>query len=208
MQKSVIKKGRTVEEAIEAALQELGASKEQVETKVLELPSGGLMGILSKQAKVEVTLLPQGPKEKAVEFIESVVKSMGIDGTAHAEMKEDNVLFITITGENMRYLIGRRGITLDALQYLVSLVVNKNAEEYTKIVLNTEGYREKREQALKEFADKMAQRAIKTRRRVELEPMNPYERRIIHAYLQNNRRVVTISEGEEPYRRILIEVKR
>lgn len=208
MQKSVIKKGRTVEEAIEAALQELGASKEQVETKVLELPSGGLMGILSKQAKVEVTLLPQGPKEKAVEFIESVVKSMGIDGTAYAEMKEDNVLFITITGENMRYLIGRRGITLDALQYLVSLVVNKNAEEYTKIVLNTEGYREKREQALKEFADKMAQRAIKTRRRVELEPMNPYERRIIHAYLQNNRRVVTISEGEEPYRRILIEVKR
>lgn len=208
MQKSVIKKGRTVEEAIEAALQELGATQDQVETKVLELPSSGLMGILSKQAKVEVSLLPQNPKEKAVEFLEAVMQAMGIEGKAEVEEKEENLLLVNVTGDNMRYLIGRRGVTLDALQYLVSLAVNKNAEEYTKIVLNTEGYREKREQALKEFADKMAQRAIKTRRRVELEPMNPYERRIIHAHLQNNRRVVTVSEGEEPYRRILIEVKR
>lgn len=208
MQKSVIKKGRTVEEAIELALQELGAAKEQVETKVLELPGSGLIGKLGKQAKVEVTLLPQGAKDKAVEFIESVVQSMGIEGKVTTEAKEDNVLLMNISGKEMRYLIGRRGVTLDALQYLASLVANKDTEEYTKIVLNTEGYREKREQALKEFADKMAQRAVKTRRRVELEPMNPYERRIIHAYLQNNKRVTTISEGEEPYRRILIEIKR
>lgn len=143
MQKSVIKKGRTVEEAIEAALQELGATQDQVETKVLEIPSSGLMGILSKQAKVEVSLLPQGSKEKAVEFLEAVMKAMGIEGKAHVEEKEENLLLVTITGDNMRYLIGRRGVTLDALQYLVSLAVNKNAEKYTKIILNTEGYREK-----------------------------------------------------------------
>jgi spoIIIJ-associated protein len=105
----------------------------------------------------------------------------------------------------MRLLIGRRGVTLDAIQYLASLAVNKQNDNYVKIILNTEGYREKREKTLKDFADKMAYRAIRTGRKIELEPMNPYERRIIHASLQNNKKITTKSQGEEPYRRIIIE---
>lgn len=207
MQKSVIIKARTVEEAIENALKELNATIDQVDTKILEIPSSGLIGKIGKQAKVEVTLLEETPVDIAVSFLQQLTTNMNVPATVTAIQREDGVLSIEMSGENMRLLIGRRGVTLDAMQYLVSLAVNKHSEEYVKIILDTEGYREKREKALKEFADKMASRVVRSGRRVELEPMNPYERRIIHASLQNHRKVQTKSQGEEPYRRVIIELK-
>jgi spoIIIJ-associated protein len=207
MQKSVIIKARTVEEAIESALKELNATIDQVDTKILEIPSSGLIGKIGKQAKVEVTLLEETPVDIAVSFLQQLTANMNVPATVTANQREDGVLSIEMSGENMRLLIGRRGVTLDAMQYLVSLAVNKHSEEYVKIILDTEGYREKREKALKEFADKMASRVVRSGRRVELEPMNPYERRIIHASLQNHRKVQTKSQGEEPYRRVIIELK-
>jgi spoIIIJ-associated protein len=207
MQKSVIIKARTVEEAIENALRELEATIDQVDTKILEIPSAGLIGKIGKQAKVEVTLLEKMSQDVAVSFLQQLTAAMNIPATITAQEREDGILSIDMNGQDMRLLIGRRGITLDAIQYLTSLAVNKNSDEYVKIILNTEGYREKREKALKEFADKMAGRVIRSGRKVELEPMNPYERRIIHASLQNNRKVQTKSQGEEPYRRVIIELK-
>ncbi len=211
MQKSVVVKARTVEEAIETALKQLGANRDEVETKVLELPGTGFIGKIGKQAKVEVSILEKPEemqKDKAIHFLTQLTKSMRIPAEVEAFSAEEDILNIELTGEDMRLLIGRRGVTLDALQYLTSLAVNKDSEPYTKIILDTEGYRAKRQTALEEFASKMANKAVRTRRRVELEPMNPYERRIIHASLQDNRKVMTRSEGEEPYRKIIIEVKR
>ena len=206
MQRSVIIKARTVEEAIESALKELNATIDQVDTKILEIPSSGLIGKIGKQAKVEVTLLEKTPQDIACDFLKELTAAMNVPAEVISEKREDGILNIEMNGQDMRLLIGRRGITLDAIQYLVSLAVNKNSDEYVKIILNTEGYREKREKALKEFADKMAGRVIRSGRKVELEPMNPYERRIIHASLQNNKKVQTKSQGEEPYRRVIIEL--
>lgn len=207
MQKSVTIKARTVEEAIDIALKELNTTIDKVDTKILELPGGGLIGKIGKQAKVEVSLLDKNAADIAQEFLKSLTSAMDVPAEVTVTQKEDDILYVDLNGENMRLLIGRRGVTLDAMQYLASLAVNKQSENYVKIILNTEGYREKREKALKDFADKMAHRVVKTGRKVELEPMNPYERRIIHASLQNNKRVTTKSQGEEPYRRIIIELK-
>jgi len=207
MQKSVIVKARTVEEAIEIALKELNTTIDKVDTKILEIPGSGIIGRIGKQAKVEVRMLDKTAGDIAYEFLKELTSAMNIKADVLVSEKDDDILHIELTGPDMRLLIGRRGVTLDAIQYLVSLAVNKKRDNYIKIILDTEGYRTKREKALKEFADKMASRVIKTGRRIELEPMNPYERRIIHFSLQNNKKVTTKSHGEEPYRRIVIDLK-
>jgi len=131
---------------------------------------------------------------------------MGIDAEIEIKMQKDS-LYINIVGNDMAILIGRRGQTLDSLQYLVSLVVNKKREEYLRVVLDTEDYRRKRKETLERLANKLAYKAKKMRKDIVLEPMNPYERRIIHSSLQNNPYVSTRSEGEEPYRKVIIFLK-
>lgn len=203
----VVAKGRTVEEAIEKALKELDTTRDKVETKVLELPSNGIMGIFgAKSAKVEV-VLNTDPCETASKFVYEVLNSMNMEATVEASLS-NGILNIVLNGQDMGILIGRRGQTLDSLQYLVSLVVNKDTDEYLRIVLDTENYRSKRETTLKDLAEKLAYKVLRTRKKIELEPMNPYERRIIHATLQKNSKIVTYSEGEEPYRKVVIDVKK
>ncbi len=204
--KYVEKTERTIAEAINLALSELKTTRDRVEVEVLEEPSKGLFGIFgSKPAKVKVTL-KDNPEEKAVEFLNKVLDKMGIVAEINTVLNNSN-LNIDITGKDSAILIGRRGQTLDSLQYLVSLAVNNGTDEYVRIILDTENYRKKREQTLIRLANKLAFKAKKYRKDIKLEPMNPYERRIIHSSLQNNPEIGTKSEGEEPYRRIVVFLK-
>ncbi len=144
----------------------------------------------------------------AQQFLIAVTTRMGVQVQVDVHVSEDGHIFATMYGDTLGILIGRRGETLDALQYLTSLQVNKGQEEYTRVTLDTENYRAKREEALNRLASRMANRAIKTGRKVSLEPMNPYERRILHASLQNNPGVTTHSEGDEPYRHVVVVPER
>ncbi len=144
----------------------------------------------------------------AQQFLLAVTSRMGVEVQVDVHVGEDGHIFATMYGDTLGILIGRRGETLDALQYLTSLQVNKGQEEYTRVTLDTENYRAKREEALNRLASRMANRAIKTGRKVSLEPMNPYERRILHASLQNNPGVTTHSEGDEPYRHVVVVPER
>ncbi len=148
-------------------------------------------------------------QKKAKEFLEQVFRSMGIEVSIETLInKEDGELQVIMTGKDMGILIGKRGQTLDSLQYLVSLVVNKETEGYLRVKLDTENYRERRKETLEVLAKNISYKVKRTKRPVALEPMNPYERRIIHSALQNDRYVVTRSEGEDPYRHVVITLKR
>lgn len=142
----------------------------------------------------------------ALKFIEEITNEMGLDVSVSAKKGTDS-LYIDINGKDSGTIIGKRGQTLDAIQYLASLVANKGKEDYLRVVVDAENYRRKREKTLMLLANRLAAKVIKTRRSVKLEPMNPYERKVIHATLQNNPRVTTRSEGQEPYRRVIIELK-
>jgi len=202
--------GRTVEEAVEASLEELGVSEKDVEIEILEEPNRGLFGILgSKQARVRATI-KKSAEEIAREFLNSIFEKMNMSVEIESEEKE-GYLHLALSGANMGILIGRRGETLDALQYLVNLVVNKQLAgmgERSRIILDIEHYRSKREKTLTMLAEKISLRVKRTGSKVVLEPMNPHERRIIHTALQGDAEVQTYSEGVEPYRKVVVAPKR
>ena len=200
--------GKNVEDAINNALMELKVTRDRVEVETLEEGSKGFLNIIGvKPAKVRVTL-KRNNIDAAKTFLEEVLQSM--DMSAEVKIKEENSeIRIDLVGPNMGLLIGYRGETLDSLQYLVSLVVNKNHnEEYKRVILDTENYRAKREETLKRLASKIAYKVRVSGRVLKLEPMNPYERRIIHSTLQNDSFVYTFSEGDEPYRRVVVDLKK
>ena len=150
--------------------------------------------------------LPSCEEHPALTFLGDVIQDMGLDLKMDAKADDSNI-YIELSGDDCGTIIGRRGQTLDAIQYLTSLVVNKEHEGYTKVVIDAEDYRSRREKTLEQLADKMARKAIKSHRSLKLDPMNPYERKVIHATLQKNPRVTTRSEGQDPYRRVVIEPK-
>ena len=200
--------GKNVEDAINNALMELKVTRDRVEVETLEEGSKGFLNIIGvKPAKVRVTL-KRNNIDAAKTFLEEVLQSM--DMSAEVKIKEENSeIRIDLVGPNMGLLIGYRGETLDSLQYLVSLVVNKNHnEEYKRVILDTENYRAKREETLKRLASKIAYKVRVSGRVLKLEPMNPYERRIIHSTLQNDLFIYTFSEGDEPYRRVVVDLKK
>jgi Predicted RNA-binding protein len=206
MNKSVTGTGKTVEDAINDGLQQLGVTMDQVETNVLQVPDSGLMKLFGKkEAIVEVKLI-NDPEQRAFDFLNEVFNAMKVSCNIQMRL-EDSILFINLEGKDMGVLIGRRGQTLDSLQYLVSLVINRKKEDYVRVVLDTENYRAKREKTLEDLGEKMANKAVYYQKKMILEPMNPSERRVIHAKLQNNDKVFTFSEGEEPYRRVVIQLK-
>ena len=200
---------KTVEEAVTKALIELEITSDKLEYEVIEKGSAGFLGIDSKpaviQAKKKETL-----EDRAVEFLTQIFDAMSMTVQIDLEYKaEEKELCINLSGGDMGILIGKRGQTLDSLQYLVSLMVNKaNAGDYIRVKLDTENYRERRKETLETLAKNIAYKVKRTKRSVSLEPMNPYERRIIHAALQNDRYVVTRSDGEEPFRHVIISLKR
>ncbi|HHV98731.1 MAG TPA: protein jag [Clostridiaceae bacterium] len=198
--------GKTVQDAISSALADLNADIEDVDVEVLEEGSKGIFGIIgNKLARVRVTLKEMSSKV-AVEFLQNVFQKMGV--SAEIEAKEyDDTLYLEIKADDSGIIIGRRGETLDALQYLVSLVVNKNREVYKKVTIDIENYRHKREETLVKLANRLAERVIKYKKSITLEPMNPYERKVIHSTLQDNKYVETYSIGNDPNRKVVITLK-
>lgn len=199
--------GKTVEEALQLALERLKVSQDEVEYQVLEQPSKGFLGIFgSKPARLQVTV-KENPVSKTTNLLRSIVLAMELPVDLQVS-EEGQTIKVNMQGEDMGVLIGRRGETLDALQYLVNLAVNKGLEKRYKIILDVEGYRRRREDTLQNLALKLAEKAKKRGKSIVLEPMNAHERRIIHTTLQSRDDIYTFSEGEDPYRKIIIAPKK
>ena len=199
---------KTVNDAITQAALALGVSSEQLEIEVIDEGSNGFLGIGSRlaviQAKKKFSL-----EGTAVDFLKDVFRTMNMEVEIDVVYDADEkTMDIDLKGDDMGILIGKRGQTLDSLQYLTSLVVNKYTEDYIRVKLDIENYRERRKETLETLARNIAYKVKRTRRPVSLEPMNPYERRVIHSALQGDRYVVTRSEGEEPFRHVVISLKR
>ena len=270
MEKKIIATGKTIDLAVEAALAQLGLTRDDISYEVLALPKAGFLGFGKADAKIQVTyevpdpvVVPEKPKsalgsasrskpkakampdqkpaapkapeapkaekkaEKKVEapktfvpaepgsieekievFIKGLLEKMGSDAVPHAWKENENTYKVELTGEDLGYLIGRRGDTLDAIQHLANYTVNGEVEGHIRINVDAESYREKREDSLRRYARKKAQQVLKARRRTTLEPMNAYERHVIHSALQDMENITTHSTGTEPNRRVVIEYVR
>jgi spoIIIJ-associated protein len=199
---------KTVDEALTNAMLELGTTIDNLEYEVVEKESNGFLGMFGKPARIKVRMKIT-TENTAKKFLVDVFSAMGINASTEVTFDQESATVeINVDGDEMGVLIGKRGQTLDSLQYLVSLVVNKNSENYIKVKLDTENYRARRKETLENLAKNIAFKVKRTRKPVSLEPMNPYERRIIHSALQNDKYVETYSEGEEPYRKVVINVKK
>ncbi|NLB80411.1 MAG: protein jag [Clostridiaceae bacterium] len=201
---------KTVDEAVKSALDKLNAQLEDVTVKVIDEGTKGLFGLGGKEATVIVSVNDneQAPLVAAKEFVDGLLEKMNLDCESSVAF-EDEYIKVVISGSDVGGIIGRRGETLDAVQYLTNIYVNKGmyGEKYNRVLIDAENYRAKREETLIRLANKMAQKALNNRRDMMLEPMNPYERRIIHSTLQANPQVTTRSVGEDPNRKIIISPK-
>ena len=202
-------KGKTVDDAITNALIQLETTSDKIEYEVIERGSNGFLGLIGKQDAVIKVRKKSNLLDDTYEFLDKMFSAMNMEVTSKIDYNEENrTMNIDFSGDEMGILIGKRGQTLDSLQYLISLVVNKESDYYIKVKVDTEDYRERRKQTLENLAKNLSYKVKRTRRPVTLEPMNPYERRIIHSALQNDRYVETHSEGEEPYRKVVITLKK
>ena len=228
------KRAKSVEEAVSEALSELNIAEADAVIEIIQEPSKGLFGIGAKEAVVKVTVKGEseaqetpsaeteavkeapaaaakptadtGAADAAKQFIGDILSAMGIEAEVTAKLEGD-IVNVEVSGESMGIVIGKRGDTLDSLQYLTSLVVNRHSDDYIKVSIDTENYREKRKEALIALSDRLAAKVARTGKKFALEPMNPYERRIIHSNLQDNEDVTTFSVGQEPYRKVVIAPK-
>ncbi|MCR5586365.1 MAG: protein jag [Lachnospiraceae bacterium] len=202
--------GKTVDDALTNATVSLGVTSDQIKYEVVEEGSTGFLGIGSKDAIIKVVIsADEDPKEVAKEFLDGVFEAMQLEVNISMSFdEEDKTLSIDLAGPEMGVLIGKRGQTLDSLQYLTNLAVNRSSENYTRVKIDTEDYRRRRKETLENLARNMASKVKRTKKSVTLEAMNPYERRIIHSALQNDNNVTTHSEGEEPYRYVVITLKK
>ncbi len=202
----ITKSGKTVDDALYEALKELHASRDEVEVTIIDEGAKGFLGMFGAKDAVIQVVKKFNPEKIAVTFLKEMFQAMKMNVSIETSLKEKQ-LAIELSGDEMGILIGKRGQTLDSIQYLVSLVVNKGNSPYVSILLDTENYRQRRKETLESLAYNLAKKVKQTKRNVVLEPMNPYERRIIHSTLQNDRYVTTYSEGEEPYRNVVITLK-
>ena len=202
---------KTVNDAIIEACQKLGITSDKLEYEVIEEGSAGFLGFNSKKAliKAKEKVVIQSMEEKTKKFLDEVFAAMNLTVLVDIIFDQnEKTLDVNLSGDEMGVLIGKRGQTLDSLQYLVSLVINKESDDYIRVKVDTENYRKRRKETLENLAKNIAYKVKRTKRPVSLEPMNPYERRIIHSALQNDKYVTTHSEGEEPFRRVVISLKR
>lgn len=223
-------KGQTVEEAVQSALVQLGVSREQVEIRILDEGRKGFLGFLgSRPAMVEVTIsqvvntteeavvvesdsieevasVQKDPVEEAVSYVEGIIREMNLDVTVEKSVKGREVK-LTLSGEQVALLIGKRGSTLNAIQYLTQLIVNRSTKQYINIMIDAENYREKRRGTLESLAQRLAKQVFNTKKKVILEPMPSFERKVIHQALSHHPHVITTSEGAEPHRHVVISPK-
>ena len=201
--------GKTVDDALTNALVEFGVTSDQIDYDVLEKGSSGFLGFTSKPAKIKARK-KYTVADHIKNFLSQVFAAMGLEVEIliNASAEEENVYDVELKGAEMGVLIGKRGQTLDSLQYLTNLAINKHSDTYTRVKLDTEDYRKRRKDTLENLAKNIAYKVKRTKKAVSLEPMNPFERRVIHSALQNDRYVSTHSEGDEPYRHVVITLKR
>ncbi len=199
---------KTVDDAITEALVKLGTTSDKIEYEVIEKGSAGFIGIGRKDAVIRARK-KYTVQDDIREFLNKVFDVMDLEVEILIDADEDsNVINVELKGNDMGVLIGKRGQTLDSLQYLTNLAVNKHAESYVKVKIDTEDYRKRRRETLENLARNIAYKVKRTKHPVSLEPMNPFERRVIHSTLQNDKFVTTHSEGEEPYRHVVVTLKR
>ena len=202
---------KTVNDAIIEACQKLGITSDKLEYEVIEEGSAGFLGFNSKKAliKAKEKVVIQSMEEKTKKFLDEVFAAMNLTVLVDIIFDQnEKTLDVNLSGDEMGVLIGKRGQTLDSLQYLTSLVVNKESEEYIRVKVDTEDYRNRRKETLENLAKNISYKVKRTKRSCSLEPMNPYERRIIHSALQNDKFVTTHSEGEEPFRRVVVTIRK
>ena len=202
---------KTVNDAVTEACKHFTVPSDKLEYEVIEEGSTGFLGFNSKPAVIKARIIEEklSVEDQAKKFLQDVFQAMNMVVVIDAKFDEtDHNLDIDLSGDDMGVLIGKRGQTLDSLQYLVSLVVNKDSEDYIRVKVDTEDYRKRRKETLENLAKNIAYKVKRSRRPVALEPMNPYERRIIHSALQNDKYVTTHSEGEEPYRHVVVTLKK
>lgn len=214
MKKSLELKSKTQQEAIASALEKfnkenLNVAEGDLEVEVLETPSKGFLGLIgSREGTYRITVVKEEEIDIARNFVENILKNAKLDANVNV-VQEKNLIKVSIEGKEAACLIGRRGETLDSIQLLTGLALNKiNKDSHMRVLVDIENYRSKREESLVKYANKVARDVKKTKRTRKLDYMNPYERRIIHSTLQNDKYVITYSEGTDPYRRLVIEYKR
>ena len=199
---------KNVDDAITQATVQLGITSDQLEYEVLDKGSTGFLGIGSKNAVIKARK-KFSIDENVVEFLSSIFDAMKMEvEILVAVNEEEHIIEVELKGDDKGILIGKRGQTLDSLQYLTNLAINKHSDEYYKVKIDTEDYRKRRKETLENLAKNIAYKVKRTKRPVSLEPMNPFERRIIHSALQNDRYVTTHSEGDEPYRHVVVTLKK
>lgn len=199
---------KTVDEALTEALIKLETTSDQIEYEVIEKESTGLLGLFSKPARIRVCK-KEDVQDIVRDFLNRLFENMNLNVEVEMNFdEEEKIIYVELKGDEMGVLIGKRGQTLDSIQYLTSLVANKNRDEYIKIKMDTENYRERRKETIENLAKNIAIKVKKTRRPATLEPMNPYERRLIHAALQDDKYVETYSEGEEPFRKVIVNISK
>ncbi|MFS1510945.1 RNA-binding cell elongation regulator Jag/EloR [Chengkuizengella sp. SCS-71B] len=199
--------GKTIEDAVQSGLAQLNTTEDKVKVHILEEPTKGFLGLIgSKDAKVELEYISDVVDE-AFEFLKDIVDKMKLDVSVEIGQKQDEGKFINLTGSEVGILIGRRGQTLDSLQYLINIVANRYSNSYHRVLLDAENFREKRKNTLEQLAGKIADRVIRYKRDVSLEPMPPQDRKIIHTYLQEHPKINTKSEGKEPNRYVVVTLK-
>jgi spoIIIJ-associated protein len=202
--------GKTVEDALTEASIQLGTTSDQIEYEVIDKGSAGFLGIGSKNAVIKARkIINLSVEDQVKSFLYDVFHAMDMEVEIITKIDENEKLVdVDLKGDDMGVLIGKRGQTLDSLQYLTNLAVNKHSENYYKIKIDTENYRKRRKETLENLAKNVAYKVKRSKRPVSLEPMNPFERRVIHSTLQNDKYVTTHSEGEEPYRYVVVTLKR
>lgn len=206
MTKTLIVTGKTVEEAVRQGLTQWNVPESRVKVEVLEQPAKGLFGLFGvKEAKVRLELIPDAVEE-ATQFLQDIFATMHVKATIERKDDKDGIL-LNIQGGELGILIGRRGQTLDALQYLVNIVANRFSDKHIRIVLDAEEFRERRRKTLEELSSRLATRVVRTKKDVVLEPMSPADRKIIHSQLQDHPTVRTYSKGDEPNRRVVISLR-
>ena len=199
---------KTVDDAITEASIKLGTTSDKIEVEVIEKGSTGFLGIKSKPAIIKARK-KNDTVDNIREFLENVFSAMNMEVTIDIKKAEDDKVYeVELSGKEMGLLIGKRGQTLDSLQYLTNLAVNKHSDGYIKVKLDTEDYRQRRKDTLENLAKNIAYKVKRTKRPVSLEPINPFERRVIHSALQGDRYVETHSEGEEPFRHVVVTLKK
>lgn len=205
--KKIVASGKTIEEAVHNGIAQWQVSKDRVHVVVLEQPSRGLFGLIGvKEAKVELELIPD-PYEEAENFLMEVASAMGLRVSVDRKETKEGLYLSVSGGGDLGMIIGRRGQTLDALQYLVNIVANRYSDSHIRIVIDAEDFRQRRRKTLEELSERLAGRVIRTKKEVVLEPMSPHERKVIHSQLQNHPKVKTMSKGDEPNRRVIISLR-